>query len=125
MGSELFAPPITLYQIGRKWIGEYSKKMSYDPATTIKQLDDWINLDPKSLPFGDYAQIGQDIDELWMKSFQLSTEWMNFSSIAKRLVTLGVSEAEVERLFSQQKSVMGYHMTNLGTKTLNSRLTVS
>ena len=37
-----------------------------------KLFDEWINLDDQSLEFGEYVQIGCDIDELWNKASQVS-----------------------------------------------------
>lgn len=85
-------------------------------------FDKWICTDNEELSFGKYAIIGSNIDDLWENAGILDFEWSLFTSVAKRLTTIGSSEADVERLFSQQKVAMGRHMNNIGTSSLKSRL---
>lgn len=63
-------------------------------------------------------------DEYWFRVRAFHSNLTELSQIARRFILIGASEAGVERLLSQQKDTQGRHMTNVGTKTIYSRLTL-
>ena len=112
----------TMYSIARKFVYNYSSKLGYKSNFVISIFDKWIDTHPNSLHFKDYAIVGGDLELMWKKASQMDTSWECLSNICLRLITIGVSESDVERLFSKQKDMMGLRMTNIGSETLKSRL---
>ena len=115
-------PEFSIYKIARDYIAEISTNLGYLPEHILYFFDLWVHTNSEDLPFRDFIGDGVSVDDLWEKAAELSLQWADFSNIGRRLVMIGTSEADVERLFSQQKSAMGQHMTNIGDETLNSRL---
>ena len=72
------------------------------------------------LPFKLYLK--NDPSMLWRAAFAAFDEWKEFSKICLRIVTLGTSEADVERNFSKQREIHGKHATNINLKTVQSRI---
>ena len=77
--------------------------------------------------FGENIMVGarqvrnDNPDRFWRELHKLD-EWRTFSELVLHFITLPTTEADVERAFSKQKGIMGRHMTNLGTETLETRL---
>ena len=115
-------PMFSIYKIAREYIGEFSTNMGYFPDHILHFFDLWINTNNEDLPFKDFITEETNVDDLWEKAAELSFQWAEFSVIGRRLVMIGTSEADVERLFSQQKDAVGQHMTNIGDQNLSSRL---
>ena len=57
-----------------------------------------------------------------LRIMSLDAEWKDFALLALHFITLPTSEADVERILSQQRNIMGTKMTNLGTLSLESRM---
>ena len=110
----------TMYNIGRNYIEQYAVKLGYSPELISNYFHQWLN--SRDLPFSQYENFGSDVDELWHQAALMQQDWSHFAALAKRLVTLGPSESDVERLLSKQKAMAGHYMTNLGSETLSSRL---
>ncbi len=117
-----FIKKISIFKITKDFLNDYSYRLGYSSDVINDFFDKWICTDNEELSFGKYAIIGSNIDDLWENAGILDFEWSLFASVAKRLTTIGSSEADVERLFSQQKVAMGRHMNNIGTSSLKSRL---
>ena len=106
-----FIKKISIFKITKDFLNDYSYRLGYSSDVINDFFDKWICTDNEELSFGKYAIIGSNIDDLWENAGILDFEWSLFTSVAKRLTTIGSSEADVERLFSQQKVAMGRHMT--------------
>jgi hypothetical protein len=64
-------------------------------------------------------------NEYWRTVFRDHGEpWVGFCKVVMHFVTLGTSEAEVERTLRQQKDIQGRYGTNYGTDTLDARITL-
>lgn len=61
------------------------------------------------------------MNDYWRRIHQFN-EFKDLATLGIRLASIGVSEAEVERIFSVQKRIMGQNTFNMGTKTLHNRL---
>lgn len=112
----------TIFKIAKDFLIEYSNRLGFTADIIMSYFEKWLYSPEDELSFGSYSKIGCNIDNLWENAGTLDFEWSMFASVAKRLTTIGSSEADVERLFSQQKVVMGRHMTNIGSDSLKSRL---
>ena len=72
--------------------------------------------------FHDFSKfLFKNPNDFW-RTMYLLDEWKDFSLLALHFITLPTSEADVERVLSVQREIMGTKMTNLGTLTLESRL---
>lgn len=60
-------------------------------------------------------------DSYWRRYHQIDAQ---LSHICLRLCSLGVSEAEVERMLSVQKNIFSPHATNVGTDMLHARCVI-
>lgn len=71
----------------------------------------------------DFIQIkeNESMNDYWRRIHQFN-EFKDLATLGIRLASIGVSEAEVERIFSVQKRIMGQNTFNMGTKTLHNRL---
>jgi hypothetical protein len=59
----------------------------------------------------------------WRRVFRDGKKpWTDFCQMAMHFVSLGTSEAEVERTLRRQKDIQGRYGTNFGTDTLDARL---
>lgn len=70
-----------------------------------------------------FLEIKKDetMNDYWRRVHQYN-EFKDLSVLGVRLSSIGVSEAEVERIFSVQKRMLGQHTFNMGTETLHNRL---
>ena len=64
--------------------------------------------------------INESTDFYWRRLF-LQQETKQFAYICLRIASIGITEADVERLFSIHKSMFNRSVTNLGTETLHHR----
>ena len=103
-------------------VSKTSSKIFRQFAAKLISTHTWINTENEDLPFGEFINTSVGIDDLWGKASSTALLWGTFAKISRRLVAIGASEADVERLFSHQNTIMGHHMTNLGFDTLASRL---
>ena len=65
-------------------------------------------------------QSNENTDFYWRRLLTRN-ETQTFAYICVRLASIGITEAEVERLFSIHKSMFNRSVTNLGTATLHHR----
>jgi hypothetical protein len=63
-----------------------------------------------------------DSDVFWRRSHGLANEYKEISRVALRFITLGASEADGERLLSQQRAIQGIHGTNYQVETIHARI---
>ena len=50
------------------------------------------------------------------------SQWREFSDLAIRFISIGTSEADVERSFSLQKSIANLYTYNINPETMESHL---
>ena len=58
---------------------------------------------------------------IYWSRLNTSTDFKDFYYICMGIASIGISKAEVERLFSFHKSMLNRKVTNLGTTTLHNR----
>lgn len=59
---------------------------------------------------------------MWREMVRYTENIMDFAKLALHFITMGVSEADAERIISIQKDVMGRKSTKMGTEVLTARL---
>jgi hypothetical protein len=75
-----------------------------------KMVPQWIMAPVGKLPF---ARWGSERDDLICRNGHLTEKWRQFSDIAMKFVSMGISEAEVEILISVQRDVLGTKSTRI------------
>lgn len=63
----------------------------------------------------------ETMNDYWRRIHQYN-DFKDLAVLGVRLASIGVSEAEVERIFSVPKRMFGQHTFNMGTETLHNRL---
>ena len=72
------------------------------------------------MPFWLYLQELPPV-ELWKRIVSID-DWKTFATLVLRIVSIGTSESNCERLISKQKHTTGDYGTNYGCKTMQARL---
>lgn len=98
-----------------------SKEFNFDEENIRNMFRCWLYEAPDELPFEDAIKQNLNSNEIWRRAHSYKS-WIDFSTVALRYVTCGTSEAEIERLISIHKRIVGGCMTNLGYETLEARL---
>jgi hypothetical protein len=70
---------------------------------------------------GSVEDQGQHPDAYWRQFHGHSDALGRFAHVALRFITLGCSEADIERLLSEQRHLQGVHGTHYRTDTLHAR----
>ena len=83
-------------------------------------LDHWAFGISEDLPFWLYLQELPPV-ELWKRIVSID-DWKTFATLVLRIVSIGTSESNCERLISKQKHTTGDYGTNYGCKTMQARL---
>jgi hypothetical protein len=86
-----------------------------------KFREDWLFGDPSRLPFR--WDIETDPNSIWRRA-HLSEDWMKFTDLALRLISIGTSEADCERSLSIQRDIAGAHATQYKAPSLTARLRI-
>jgi hypothetical protein len=100
-------------------IGDLAQKLGMSPDESIQCLHNWIEMAVETLRFpvlGDRSP-----DTIWRHAHQYD-EWRDFSELAIRIITLGTSEADAERIISVHRDLASLKGTRYSHRTLQSRL---
>ena len=110
-----------VFEVALRTLQNYAKllKVGLSDQEILGLLHDYIFGDPKTVTIDPYLR--SDPDTFWREVHKID-KWTKFSALALHFVTLTTSEADVERLFSKQKQVMGEHSTSMGIGALDARL---
>ena len=90
----------SMFRIALDYMNEYAASNGVFPDLVKTFFSLWINNSNESLPFSEIIRNEIDIDDFWVRVPEFSLHWITFANLARRLVSIGVSEADVERLFS-------------------------
>jgi hypothetical protein len=101
-------------QTAQEQIVQLCQPLGYPP-------DDIVNLFHKWWQEADVGDHDLTPDDYWREYHGQSTALGRLAHIALRFVTLGCSEADIERLLSEQKHLQGIHGTNYRMDTLQAR----
>jgi hypothetical protein len=117
----MFAYPLycDLMSKADQCVASLAGNLRMSPEESVQLLHDWIETagDPLWFPLlGDRSP-----DTIWRHAHQ-SDNWRNFAESAMRIVTLGTSEADVERMISTHRDVASLKGTRYSHRTLRSRL---
>jgi hypothetical protein len=117
----MFAYPLycDLMSKADRCVESLADRLGMSPDESVQSLHDWIETagDPLWFPrLGDRSP-----DTIWRHAHQ-SDRRRDFSEIAMRIVTLGTSEADVERMISTHRDVASLQGTRYSHRTLRSRL---
>ena len=104
---------------GEKKVCEMASLLGMNVIHVKKMFNSWLFSRPEELQFADLLMTNEN--NLWRSAHKYE-EWSELATIALRFVTVGTSEADVERILSVQKNIMGDHMVNAGTKMMFARL---
>jgi hypothetical protein len=89
------------------------------PDQTIQSFHNWIQTADETLRFsllGDRSP-----DTIWRNAHQYD-DWRDFAELAMRIVTLGTSEADVERIIRIHRDIASLKGTQYAHQTLRNRL---
>ena len=110
-----------IYPTTLKTLQKYAKMLR--PTLTNEMIENLLNTflfeDPLKLDFTNL--LIKNTNDFW-RSMCFSDKWKEFALLCLHFVTLPTSEADVERLFSSQRDMMGNKITNIGSPTLETRL---
>jgi hypothetical protein len=95
-------------------IGEQSQCLGYAPDRILEFFREWWTAD-------DVGNPDSHSDEYWRQYHGRSDAQGQLAHVALRFITLGCSEADIERLLSEQRHVQGVQGTNDRTETLQAR----
>ena len=108
-----------LLSIAEKTLAEYAALLNYKNTKEFIQFMNYWWFETNLDDFPTYPATNST-DIYWSK-LNTNPPFKDFSYICMRLSSIGISEAEVERLFSIHKSMLNRSVTNLGTETLHNR----
>jgi hypothetical protein len=95
-------------------IHQVCQSLGYPAEEIMTSFHDWW-------ADGTVRDEGQHPDAYWRQFHGCSDACGRFAHVALRFITLGCSEAEIERLLSEQRHLQGVHGTNYRTDTLQAR----
>jgi hypothetical protein len=104
------ALPIAIHEIR-----SIAAALEMDADSIERQLRDWIF----TLKIAGAPTLP---DRHWRNVHAQGPEWHDLARLGMRYVSMGTSEAEVERLLGEQQDIQGRHGTNYGTESLHARL---
>lgn len=108
-----------LFPIAQQTLAEYAHVLDLKNVTAFVHFMTYWWFEANLEGFEKY-QATDTTDIYWSRLNTCST-YKDFSYICMRLSSIGISEAEVERLFGIHKSMLSRQVTNLGTDTLHAR----
>ena len=71
--------------------------------------------------FEEPLQIDNKSTDYYWRYLLSHSKYEEYANICLRIASIGLTEAEVERMFSLHKSMLSQNVTNLGTETLHNR----
>ena len=95
-----------------------------DESVLSLQWDAWIYGLISELPFVSSLMNAFGTPYYVWSCAMMHDEWKNFGDVAKRFILSAISEADVERIFSVQRSIQQGTMTNISTGLIRDRLTL-
>ena len=110
----------SIYEIAEKKIISTASLLGMDSFKIKEDLFKWLSKDPKSLGGIGYL-FGLDNNLFWRRAHCYS-EWSDLSRIAMLFITIGTSEADVERSLSLQKEIVGQHTFCMNLETIETRI---
>jgi hypothetical protein len=99
-------------------VGSLAVKLGMSPIQSIQCFHHWIEMTDEALHFpllGDRSP-----DAIWRHAHQYH-DWRDFAQIALRIVTLGTSEVDAERIISTHRDIVSFQGTRYSHETLRSR----
>ena len=109
-----------VYEYGSKKNLETASILGMNTNTINSCLYSWLCKNHKDIiVFKDLYKTNEN--DLWRKAHMFS-QWREFSDLAIRFISIGTSEADVERSFSLQKSIANLYTYNINPETMESRL---
>jgi hypothetical protein len=93
------------------------------PDQAIQSFHNWIQTADETLRFpllGDRS-IDRLPDRIWWNANQYD-DWRDFAELAMRIVTIGTSEADVERIISIHRDIASHKGTQYSHRTFRNRL---
>jgi hypothetical protein len=104
--EQMFEYPLYLGLMSKvdtdRCIESLAQKLDMLPDQSIQSLHNWIEMPAEMLRFsllGDRSP-----DTIWRSAHQYN-EWQDFSRLAVRVITLGTSEADVQRIISAHQDL--------------------
>ena len=110
-----------IYVIAREYMTDQADKLDIDSEAIMEQFDLWLFGNYQNFSFAQQMRRGQNSDSIWRQAYA-DKDWRDFANLALMTISLPVSEADVERNFSEQKDITKQKMTRMGAKTLKARL---
>ena len=108
------------YAIALKTLQSHSDLLyNIDHETVKNMFDTFLFENDQNLIF--LQDQSKSPNDFWRDAHSLD-DWKIFSEIALHFITFPCSEADVERLFSAQKTIMGKSMTNINSEVLEARV---
>jgi hypothetical protein len=103
----------------RSCIASFAKILGFSTEQAIESLHNWIVTPSDVLGF---PLVGnRSPDTIW-RNAHIYDAWREFSEVALRVVTLGTSEADVERIISVHRDIASLKSTRYSHATIRSRL---
>ena len=96
------------------------KILGLDEQYVYRMFRSWVFDDRNQTPTK--WQIGFTPNDIWRQVPANCEEWRSFAELAVRLVTIGTSEADCERMLSKQKDIQGIRTNNIRVELLEARL---
>jgi hypothetical protein len=100
-------------------IPSLAETLGFSGGAAFEALHNWIRIPSEVLRFPLLGN--QSPDTIW-RNAHLYGAWREFSEVAIRIVTLGTSEADVERLISVHRDIASLKSTRYSHSTIRNRL---
>jgi hypothetical protein len=100
-------------------IASFAEILGFSPDQAVESLHNWISTPSEILRFPLLGN--RSVDSIWRNAHQYDA-WRDFSEIALRIVTLGTSEADVERIISIHRDIASLKGTRYSHLTIRNRL---
>lgn len=121
--QSVFEMNISLLKIAENFLSNYATLLGMDEDAAEEVTKSFRNWACRNY-FKEYSDHRYDSKWVWKLLPMKDPKFTNLGYIARRLLSIGMTEADVERLLSQQKDTMGRHMSNISTQTLFDRLII-
>jgi hypothetical protein len=116
-----FDPYRPVYEVAQARIGDLSIRLGLDPTETLSSHNHWLFDSAEKTTFV-LDQSARESANFMLRIAHRYERWSNFTDLALRLISFGVSEADAERVLSIQKNIGGLHGTRFGITTMEARL---
>jgi hypothetical protein len=121
--SQQIEATLGIYGIFGRFIDDYGPRSGWDSATIAtckRQFQDWIMTPIESMPGSSYVDTNS-VPRFWT-AMASSRQWEVLGDFASKMLSIPITEAEDERIFSMKRHIIGKQARRSKTDLLTARV---